>query len=61
MNFIWEQRIAGKTAMLQPSQAELIANVALLRNTKWKHFTLHNNIRLNHKFAVHVNVEIKII
>jgi hypothetical protein len=41
--FIWEQRIAGKVARLQAGKAEVQARAALLRRTKWKHYTLHNS------------------
>ena len=41
--YIWEERKAGKKARLENCQAELLARLSLLRNTKWKHYSLHNS------------------
>ena len=41
--FIWEQRKAGKQARLVTCQAELLASLNVLRQTKWKHYSLHNS------------------
>ena len=42
ISFIWEQRVQGKQARLVTCRAELLANEKLLRDTKWRHYTLHN-------------------
>ena len=44
MMFIWEERKAGKKARLDNCQAELFAKLSLLRDTKWKHYSLHNSV-----------------
>ena len=41
--YVWEDRIAGRRAKLDVCRAELIARVALIKSTKWKHFSLHNS------------------
>ena len=43
MGYIWDQRVQGKQARLEPCRAELLAKVRLLRDTKWRHYTLHNS------------------
>ena len=43
MGYIWEQRVMGKMARLDICRAELLAKLMLLRNTKWRHYTLHNS------------------
>ena len=43
MGFIWEQRVMGKMARLDQCRAELLAKLMLLRDTKWRHYTLHNS------------------
>ena len=43
MSFIWEQRVMGKVARLEQCRAELFAKLMLLRDTKWRHYTLHNS------------------
>ena len=40
--YVWEQRIAGKAARLDVCRAELFSRLMLLRDTKWRHYTLHN-------------------
>ena len=40
--YVWEQRIAGKAARLDVCRAELLSRLMLLRDTKWRHYTLHN-------------------
>ena len=46
ISFIWEQRVQGKQARLETCRAELLAKVMLLRDTKWRHYTLHNSALL---------------
>ena len=46
MAFIWEDRVAGNVSRLIRFRAELLAKVALLRRTKWKHYSLHNSVVL---------------
>ena len=43
MNYIWEQRVMGKEARLDQCRAELLARLMLLRDTKWRHYLLHNS------------------
>ena len=43
VSFIWEQRVQGKQARLETCRAELLAKMMLLRDTKWRHYTLHNS------------------
>ena len=52
--FIWENRVAGKRAKLDECSAELLARIALLSNTKWKHYSLHNSaLLLNEAINLH--------
>ena len=52
--FIWENRVAGKRAKLDECRAELLARIALLSNTKWKHYSLHNSaLLLNEAINLH--------
>ena len=44
--FVWEERLAGRRARLDNCRAELLARIALLRSTKWKHYSLHNSALL---------------
>ena len=44
--FIWEDRVAGNISSLIRFIAELLAKVALLRRTKWKHYSPHNSVVL---------------
>ena len=41
--YILEKRTTGKQAKLVNCRAELLARLSLLRQTKWKHYTLHNS------------------
>ena len=41
--YVWEQRVLGKVARLDTCRAELFAKVMLLRDTKWRHYTLRND------------------
>jgi hypothetical protein len=44
--YAWEERVAGRKARLDKCRAELQARAALLRCTKWKHYSLHNSVVL---------------
>ena len=46
IGYIWEQRVQGKQARLDTCRAELLAKVMMLRDTKWRHYTLHNSALL---------------
>ena len=41
--YIWEERVAGRTARLVNCQAELKARLLVLKHTRWKHYILHNS------------------
>ena len=43
LGLIWDQRVLGKIARLEHCRAELLAKLMLLRDTKWRHYTLHNS------------------
>ena len=40
---VWEERVAGRIARLNPCKAELEARLIVLKHTRWKHYTLHNS------------------
>ena len=46
LSYIWKERVQGKQASLQACRAELISSLAVIRSTKWKHFSLHNSATL---------------
>ena len=46
MTYIWEQRVLGKKARLDQCRAEILAKLMLLRDTKWRHYMLHNSVVL---------------
>ena len=46
LSYIWDQRVAGKMARLDTCRAELLAKLMLLRDTKWRHYSLHNSALL---------------
>ena len=43
LTYVWDQRVAGKSARLDVCRAELFSKLMLLRDTKWRHFSLHNS------------------
>ena len=43
LTYIWEQRVMGRVATLEACRAELWAKLMLLRDTKWRHTSLHNS------------------
>ena len=54
LNFVWEERILGRKARLEPCRAEIIAKAALLKCTKWKHYSLHNSaVQLDELINLH--------
>ena len=42
LTYIWEERVLMRQAELTMCKARLLSNMNLLRDTKWKHYTLHN-------------------
>ena len=40
--YIWDKRLQGKQAMLDECMTDLMSKMNLLRDTRWKHYTLHN-------------------
>ena len=42
MGYIWQERVDGKQARLVDCKAIMLARVFILRQTKWKHYSLHN-------------------
>ena len=40
--YIWEERNKGKPALLSGLKAVLLSKINLLRDTKWRHYNLHN-------------------
>ena len=46
LKMIWEERAAGRTARLVNCQAEIQAQLLVLKHTRWKHYTLHNSALL---------------
>ena len=46
LGFVWEERVAGRQCRLDTFRAVMLARVALLRQTHWKHYSLHNSVVL---------------
>ena len=42
LTFIWEERTKGRPALLEGLKTELLSKINLLRDTKWRHYDLHN-------------------
>jgi hypothetical protein len=42
LTYIWEERILGRQAKLTTCKANLMNNMNLLTDTKWKHYSLQN-------------------
>ena len=40
---VWEERVLGRVARLTTCKAELEARLKILKQTKWKNYTLHNS------------------
>ena len=56
LSLLWEDRVKGISTSIGRLRAELLAKVALLRDTKWKHFTLHNSaLLLDEAINLHFN------
>ena len=43
LSHVWDQRSAGKISRLDSCRAELFSKLMLLRDTKWRHYHLHNS------------------
>ena len=43
LSHVWDQRSAGKISRLDICRAELFSKLMLLRDTKWRHYSLHNS------------------
>ena len=43
LGYIWEERVLGKKAKLSNFRADMVARLRLLKDTKWKNYTLHNS------------------
>ena len=46
LGMVWEERVAGRAVSLVSRRADILARIALLRKTKWKHYSLHNSALL---------------
>ena len=46
LGMVWEERLAGRAVSLVSCMADILARAALLRKTKWKHYSLHNCVLL---------------
>ena len=40
---VWEEKQAGKKPSWVTVRAELVARLVLLKDTRWKNYTLHNS------------------
>ena len=43
LQFVWDNRLSGKEATRNTCKAELAARLAILKCSRWKHYTLHNS------------------
>ena len=43
LSFIWEERVRGVQAKLDQCKADMVSKLHLLKDTKWKYYTLHNS------------------
>ena len=55
LSLVWEARSTGKQLAFTSFNSELLARVAILKKTKWKHYTLHNSALLLDEMLSHVN------
>ena len=56
LSLLWEDRVKGISTSIDRLRAELLAKVALLRDTKWKHYTLYNSaLLLDEAINLHFN------
>ena len=46
LSLVWESRSSGKQLTFNSFHSELLARLAILKHTKWKHYTLHNSALL---------------
>ena len=43
---VWDNKLAVKKPSWETIRAEIVARVAILKHTKWKHYSLHNSATL---------------
>ena len=43
---VWDKKLAVKKPSWETIRAEIVARVAILKHTKWKHYSLHNSATL---------------
>ena len=56
LGMVWDDRLAGRATTLISCRADILARVALLRRTKWKHHSLHNSaLLLDEALNLHFN------
>ena len=56
LGMVWDDRLAGRATTLISCRADILARVALLRRTKWKHYSLHNSaLLLDEALNLHFN------
>ena len=56
LGYVWEMRADGKKAKLMDCKAILLAKVAMLKQTHWKKYTLHNGaVLLEEMINLHYN------
>ena len=59
LGYVWEMRADGKKAKLMDCKAILLAKVAMLKQTHWKKYTLHNGaVLLEEMINLHYNLKI---
>ena len=46
LKFVWDNRTSGKVVTRSACKAELTARLAILKDSKWKHYNLHNSATL---------------
>ena len=44
LSFAWEERVAGRTACHTIAKAEMMARIAILKETRSKHYNIHNAV-----------------
>jgi hypothetical protein len=62
LNMVWDERLTGRRSSFRVCQAELSAKIALLRSTKWKHYSLNNIFLLLDKVLnLHLSYYVEIL
>ena len=46
LGYIWQERVLDKQANLEVCRAELLGSLAVLKSTRWNHYSLHNSAEL---------------